>query len=101
MGEVRGKEAIDLLDAWSTGHSGGVATIHAKSPVGALYRFEQLCLRTIVNPPRELIAETVDIVVLIAVRNGCRKVEQIQVLTGLDDNGAYRFAPAFDRNPPP
>jgi type IV secretion system protein VirB11 len=42
VGEVRGREAIDLLDAWSTGHAGGVATIHAKSPVGALYRFEQL-----------------------------------------------------------
>jgi type IV secretion system protein VirB11 len=93
VGEVRGKEAIDLLDAWSTGHAGGVATIHAKSTVGALYRFEQLCLRTIVNPPRELIAETVDVIVLVTVRSGRRRVEQIVEVLGLDERGGYRLAP--------
>lgn len=93
VGEVRGKEAIDLLDAWSTGHAGGVATIHAKSTVGALYRFEQLCLRTIANPPRELIAETVDVIVLVTVRSGRRRVEQIVEVVGLDERGGYRLAP--------
>jgi len=93
VGEVRGREAIDLLDAWSTGHSGGVATIHAKSTVGALYRFEQLCLRTIANPPRELIAETVDVIALVAVRNGRRRIEQIVEVLGLDERGGYRLAP--------
>ena len=93
VGEVRGKEAIDLLDAWSTGHAGGVATIHAKSTVGALYRFEQLCLRTIANPPRELIAETVDVIVLVTVRSGRRRVEQIVEVLGLDERGGYRLAP--------
>lgn len=93
VGEVRGREAIDLLDAWSTGHAGGVATIHAKSTVGALYRFEQLCLRTIVNPPRELIAETVDVIVLVTVRSGRRRVEQIVEVLGLDERGGYRLAP--------
>lgn len=99
VGEVRGREAIDLLDAWSTGHSGGVATIHAKSAVGALYRFEQLCLRTIANPPRELIAETVDVVVLVVVRNGRRRLHEIVETQGLDERGAYRLAPAFVRQP--
>jgi type IV secretion system protein VirB11 len=98
VGEVRGREAIDLLDAWSTGHSGGVATIHAKTAVGALYRFEQLCLRTIANPPRELIAETVDLVALVTVRNGRRRVAQIVEVLGLDERGGYRLASAF---PPP
>jgi type IV secretion system protein VirB11 len=93
VGEVRGKEAIDLLDAWSTGHAGGVATIHAKSTVGALYRFEQLCLRTIANPPRELIAETVDVIVLVTVRSGRRRVEQMVEVLGLDERGGYRLAP--------
>jgi P-type conjugative transfer ATPase TrbB len=93
VGEVRGREAIDLLDAWSTGHAGGVATIHAKSTVGALYRFEQLCLRTIANPPRELIAETVDVIVLVAVRSGRRRVEQMVEVLGLDERGGYRLAP--------
>ena len=94
VGEVRGSEAIDLLDAWSTGHAGGVATIHAKSAVGALYRFEQLCLRTIANPPRELIAETVDVIVLITFRNGQRRIDQMVEVQGLDERNAYRLAPA-------
>lgn len=93
VGEVRGREAIDLLDAWSTGHAGGVATIHAKSTVGALYRFEQLCLRTIANPPRELIAETVDVIVLVTMRSGRRRVEQMVEVLGLDERGGYRLAP--------
>ena len=99
VGEVRGREAIDLLDAWSTGHSGGVATIHAKSPIGALYRFEQLCLRTVANPPRELIAETVDVVALVGVRTGRRRVEEIVEVTGLDDRGTYCLSPALTRRP--
>jgi type IV secretion system protein VirB11 len=93
VGEVRGREAIDLLDAWSTGHAGGVATIHAKSTVGALYRFEQLCLRTIANPPRELIAETVEVVVLVTFRGGRRRVAEIVEVLGLDERGGYRLAP--------
>jgi type IV secretion system protein TrbB len=101
VGEVRGREAIDLLDAWSTGHSGGVATIHAKTAVGALYRFEQLCLRTIANPPRELIAETVDLVVLVTVRNGRRRIEQIVEVLGLEERGGYRLAPARLSSPSP
>jgi P-type conjugative transfer ATPase TrbB len=92
IGEVRGREAIDLLDAWSTGHSGGVATIHAKSAIGALYRFEQLCLRTVVNPPRELIAETVDIVAVVSVRSGRRRIEEMVEVTGLDVRGTYRLS---------
>ena len=101
VGEVRGREAIDLLDAWSTGHAGGVATVHAKTAAGALYRFEQLCLRTIANPPRELIAETVDIIVLVVVRNGRRQVEQMLELLGLDERGAYRLARAALPPSPP
>ncbi len=94
VGEVRGREAIDLLDAWSTGHSGGVATIHAKSAVGALYRFEQLCLRSIANPPRELIAETVDVIVLVTFRKGRRRVEQMVEVQGLDERDSYRLVPS-------
>lgn len=60
-----------------------------------LYRFEQLCLRTIANPPRELIAETVDVVALVTVRNGRRSVEQIVEVLGLDERGGYRLAPIF------
>src|SRR5207244_2882667 len=41
VGEVRGSEALDLLDAWATGHPGGVATVHASSPAGALRRLDR------------------------------------------------------------
>jgi type IV secretion system protein VirB11 len=99
VGEVRGREAIDLLDAWSTGHAGGVATIHAKSTVGALYRFEQLCLRTIANPPRELIAETIDIIVLVIFRDGRRRVAEIVEVLGLDERNAYQIVSATLSNP--
>ncbi|MDB5394670.1 MAG: conjugal transfer protein TraG [Rhodospirillales bacterium] len=95
VGEVRGNEAIDLLDAWSAGQAGGVATMQAKSTVGALYRFEQLCLRTTTDWPRELIAQTVDAVVLITVRNGRRSIQEIIDVLRLDERGAYRRAPVL------
>ena len=45
VGEVRGVEALDLLNAWGTGHPGGIGTIHAGSAMGALRRLEQLSRR--------------------------------------------------------
>ena len=67
IGEVRGAEALDLLKAWGTGHPGGIGTIHAGSALGALRRLEQLIQEAVVNVPRPLIAETID---LIAVLHG-------------------------------
>ena len=51
VGEVRGGEALDLLKAWGPGHPGGVATVHAGSAEGALFRLEQLILEVAVTPP--------------------------------------------------
>ena len=45
IGEVRGGEALDMIDALATGHTGSLCTVHASSPVGALERLEQLCLQ--------------------------------------------------------
>ena len=45
IGEVRGREALDLLKAWGTGHPGGIGTIHASTAIGALRRLEQLVAR--------------------------------------------------------
>src|SRR2546422_1392996 len=57
VGEVRGSEALDLLDAWATGHPGGVATVHASSPEGALLRLDRLAQRANVPPQRHLVAQ--------------------------------------------
>ena len=90
IGEVRGPEALDLLKAWGTGHPGGIATVHAGSPVGALTRLEQLVQEVSMNVPRALIAETVNVIVFIAGRGRTRRVEAIARVTGLDGN-SYRL----------
>jgi type IV secretion system protein VirB11 len=65
MGEVRGKEALDLLKSWNTGHPGGISTLHANSAASALIRLEQLISEASVSPMKELIGEAVDIVVFL------------------------------------
>jgi type IV secretion system protein TrbB len=92
LGEVRGPEALDLLKAWGTGHPGGVATLHAGSAHGALSRLEQLIQEAVITVPRGLIAETIDLIVFIARRNGARRVEEIVRVMGLDANG-YALEP--------
>ncbi len=89
VGEVRGGEALDMLKAWNTGHPGGLATIHANSARAALYRLEQLVLETIANVPRQLIAETVDLVVFIAGRGVNRRIETIAEVKSLGTDGDY------------
>jgi type IV secretion system protein VirB11 len=63
VGEVRGKEALELLKSWNTGHPGGFATLHANSAPAALSRLEQLILEATPTPMRELVAEAVDMVI--------------------------------------
>jgi P-type conjugative transfer ATPase TrbB len=92
IGEVRGGEALDLLKAWGTGHPGGVATLHAGSAIGALQRLEQLIAEAVVNVPRALIAEAVNVVVLIDGRGGARRVRELVAVTGLSPEG-YRLQP--------
>ncbi len=83
VGEVRGGEALDLLKAWGTGHPGGIATIHAGSAVGALTRLEQLIQEVVDTAPRNLIAETLDVIVFIDGRGAERRVREIVQVTGL------------------
>jgi type IV secretion system protein VirB11 len=91
VGEVRGKEALDLLKAWGTGHPGGIATIHAGSAHGALTRLEQLIQEVVVTVPRALIAETIDVIVFIAGRGRTRRVQDIARVVGLLPEG-YRLS---------
>jgi type IV secretion system protein VirB11 len=89
VGEVRGGEALDMLKAWNTGHPGGLATIHANSARAALYRLEQLILESIANVPRQLIAETIDLVVFITGRGVNRRIETIAEVKNLGSDGDY------------
>ncbi|WP_457103654.1 P-type conjugative transfer ATPase TrbB [Mesorhizobium sp. URHB0026] len=91
IGEVRGAEALDLLKAWGTGHPGGIGTIHASSALGALRRLEQLVQEAVVTVPRALIAETIDIVAVLAGRGSSRRLIEIALVDGLDPaTGDYR-----------
>ena len=90
VGEVRGREALDMLKAWNTGHPGGIATVHANNAVSSLYRLEQLIQEAVVGVPRQLIAEAIDVIVFIAGRGLGRRVETIVRVDGLDADGRYR-----------
>lgn len=92
VGEVRGAEALDLLDAWNTGHEGGAATLHANDALSGLTRLESLISR---NPsaPKEimpLIAEAVDMVIHITRTPHGRKIQQIIEVQGFK-RGSYQI----------
>jgi len=94
IGEVRGAEALDLLKAWGTGHPGGVGTIHAGTGIGALRRLEQLIQEAVVTVPRALIAETIDLVAVLAGRGSERRLAELVRVTGLGPAGDYALSPA-------
>lgn len=94
IGEVRGGEALDLLKAWGTGHPGGIGTIHAGSALGALRRLEQLIQEAVVTVPRALIAETIDLIAVLAGRGAQRRLVDLAELRGLSEGGDYRLASA-------
>lgn len=94
VGEVRGGEALDLLKAWSTGHPGGVATVHANSAADGLDRLEQLVGEVTANVPRKLISTAVNVVVGIENRGGVRRVTDILEVLGYDGaTGSYQLRP--------
>ena len=92
VGEVRGAEALDLLDAWNTGHEGGAATLHANDAMSGLTRLESLISRNH-HAPKEimpLIAEAVDMVVHITRTPHGRKIQQIIEVQGFK-RGSYQI----------
>lgn len=92
IGEVRGGEALDLIKAWGTGHPGGVGTLHAGSATGALARLEQLIEEAVVTAPRALIAETIDLIAVLAGRGDARRLVELAAVDGLSSAGAYRLS---------
>jgi type IV secretion system protein VirB11 len=92
VGEVRGGEALELLDVWATGHPGGVATVHASSTEGALHRLERLARRANVPSQRELVAETIHVVAVIEASGGRRRVSELARVDGLDPDNRFKFS---------
>jgi type IV secretion system protein TrbB len=93
IGEVRGAEALDLLKAWGTGHPGGVGTLHAGSAIGALRRLEQLIQEAVMNVPRALIAETIDLIAVLNGRGSKRRLVELVNVQGLSPTGEYVLTP--------
>jgi type IV secretion system protein VirB11 len=92
VGEVRGAEALDLLKAFNTGHSGGFTTIHANSARAALLRLESLVEEAGVPPSARLIAESVDLLIFISRRpDGARRIEEMVRVEGRAPDGGYRL----------
>jgi len=91
IGEVRGAEALDLVKAWGTGHPGGVATIHAGTAIGALRRLEQLIQEAVVTVPRALIAETIELIAVLAGRGADRRLADLARVEGLGPEGDYHL----------
>ncbi|MDD2162278.1 P-type conjugative transfer ATPase TrbB [Pseudomonas sp. MIL19] len=90
VGEVRGEEALDLLDAWNTGHPGGAATLHANSAAEGLTRLKSLVSRNKSAPAEiePLIGEAVHVVISIARIPEGRRIQEILEISG-HENGRY------------
>ena len=89
VGECRGGEALDMLQAMNTGHDGSLTTIHANSPRDAIARLETLVLMAGMDLPvraiRQQIASAVDLIVQQArLRDGSRKVVQVTEVQGME-----------------
>ncbi len=87
VGEVRGPEALDLLDVWATGHPGGCGTCHATTAEGALLRLDRLAQRNNVPSQRALIAEAIHIVAVIEGGHRGRRLADLARVAGLDAHG--------------
>jgi pilus assembly protein CpaF len=91
VGEVRGEEALDMLQAMNTGHDGSLTTIHANSPRDALYRLDTMIAMANLNIPdkavRQQVASAVNLVVQVTrMTDGTRRVTSIAEITGMEQD---------------
>jgi pilus assembly protein CpaF len=89
VGECRGAEALDMLQAMNTGHDGSLTTLHANTPRDALFRIETMVLTAGFNLPvraiREQISSAIDIIVQVSrMRDGSRKIVSISEVVGME-----------------
>jgi pilus assembly protein CpaF len=101
VGECRGGEALDMLQAMNTGHDGSLTTTHANSPMEAIARLETLVLMAGVDLPiraiRDQIAGAVHVIVQQSrFSDGSRRVSAISEVIGVDDEGSIEMRPIFE-----
>ncbi|HLY63934.1 MAG TPA: CpaF family protein [Chloroflexota bacterium] len=90
VGEVRGEEALDMLQAMNTGHDGSITTVHANSPRDAIARIETMAMMANLNLPqsalRQQIAAAIHVIVQVSrMSDGSRRVTHISEITGTSD----------------
>jgi pilus assembly protein CpaF len=91
MGEVRGEEAFDMLQAMNTGHEGSMTTIHANTPRDAISRLESMVAMGNMNMPEKSVRQQIASAITIIVQStrmsdGTRKVTSIAEITGMEEN---------------
>jgi pilus assembly protein CpaF len=89
VGEVRGAEAFDMLQAMNTGHDGSMSTVHANSPRDALFRVENMVMMANLNLPlkavRMQIASAVNVIVHVErMQDGVRRVQSVMEIAGME-----------------
>ena len=90
VGEVRGEEALDMLQAMNTGHDGSLTTVHANSPRDAISRIETMALMANLNLPqravRRQIASAINLIVQISrLNDGTRRITAVSEITGMEE----------------
>jgi pilus assembly protein CpaF len=98
VGECRGGEALDMLQAMNTGHDGSLTTLHANNPQEAIARLETLCLMADVELPAKAIRAQIANAIHVIVQqsrftDGSRRITEISEVIGLDDNGEVVLHP--------
>jgi len=91
MGEVRGDEAFDMLQAMNTGHEGSMTTIHANTPRDAISRLESMVAMGNMNMPEKSVRQQIAAAITIVVQasrlsDGTRKVTSVAEITGMEEN---------------
>lgn len=100
VGEVRGPEALDLLNAMGTGHDGSMGTVHANTPTDACTRLETLCLMGETKIPVDSIKKMVGSALQLIVQcsryhDGGRRTSHISEVLGVDEYGRYQVRDIF------
>jgi pilus assembly protein CpaF len=104
LGEIRGGEALDLVQAMTSGHGGCLTTVHATYPIDTMNRLETMALMGGVELPlialRSQLASAVDVIVQTArMRDGSRKVTHVSEVVGVDPVHGYRLKDLFAFGP--
>lgn len=106
IGEIRGREALDLIQAMTSGHRGCLSTVHGTLPADTLSRLETMALMSDVEMPipvlRSQLASAIDVIVQLARgEDGVRRVTHVAELVGYDDRTGYKIDALFEMETAP